>query len=147
MFAKHRRRVQCLTSLGLLTSLKDSGESSVVVVVVETFRPEPQRSMSPLLSTPLRFFLSLSGPPPTLPLTLLPEFCSNSQSDHLPPAPAREEEGKFHSVTLSDGGGSPPRSPPEVPSQSSEVIGCKPAPHSATQTQLCHCFNSGKTAP
>ena len=71
--------------------------------------------MSPLLSTPLRFFLSLSGPPPTLPLTLLPEFCSNSQSDHLPPAPAREEEGKFHSVTLSDGGGSPPRSPLRFP--------------------------------
>lgn len=47
----------------------------------------------------LLLFLSLSGPPPTLPLTLLPEFCSNSQSDHLPLAPAWEEEGKFHSVT------------------------------------------------
>lgn len=30
-----------LESLGLLTSLRDSGESSVVVVVVEADRPEP----------------------------------------------------------------------------------------------------------
>lgn len=37
--------------------------------------------------------LSLSDPPPTFPLTLLPEFCSDSQSDHLPQAPVREEEG------------------------------------------------------
>lgn len=33
-------RVSVLTSLGVLTSLEDSGESSVVVMV-ETVRPEP----------------------------------------------------------------------------------------------------------
>lgn len=43
----------------------------------------------------LLLFLSLSGPPPTLPLTLLPEFCSNSQSDHLPPAPALGRGGEI----------------------------------------------------
>lgn len=97
----------------------------------------------PLLASlplPLRTLL------PTLPLTLLPEFCSNSHSDHLPPAPAREEEGKFHSVTSGGGGGSPQeplRGSPSV----SQMIRCKPVPHSATQTQLCHCFNSRRTAP
>lgn len=84
-------RFSVLTSLGFLTS--ESGKSCVVVVVVETVRPEPLRSISPLLSTP-RFSSSPSPDllPPFLSL-LLPEFCSNSQSDHLPPAPAREEEG------------------------------------------------------
>lgn len=62
--------------------------------------------------------LSLPDPPPTLPLTLLPEFYSKSQSDHLPPAPAQGRGGKFHSLlsVLVGGGGSPQG--PEVPSQS-----------------------------
>lgn len=54
--------------------------------------------MSPLLSTPVLLFLSLSPALlPPFPLTLLPEFCSESQSDHLPPAP---QPGKRREIPL-----------------------------------------------
>ena len=54
--------------------------------------------MSPLRSAPC---LSSSAAPdllPPLPHTLLPEFYSNPQRDHRPPAPVTQEEGKFQPV-------------------------------------------------
>lgn len=93
--------------------------------------------VSPLLSTPRlpSSPLSVSGPPPALPLTLLPEFCSNSPSDHLPPAPGLRRKRRW--------GGIPPchvhgcadtgsHSGSHSGSQSGGGrIRCKPVPHAA----------------
>lgn len=67
------------------------------------------RSDACLLSSPLRSLASL--PPLPLPasshpfLTLLPEFDSNPQRDHRPPAPVTKEEGKFQPVLSAAAGG------------------------------------------
>lgn len=65
---------------------------------------------------------------------------------HLPPAPARDEEGgEFHSVV--SGGGGSPRGPQTVASSRWRGVAFTPDTQSATQTQPCHCFSSSQTAP
>lgn len=64
------------------------------------------RSDACLLFGPLLASLPLPLPASSHPfLTLLPEFYSNPQRDHRPPAPVTKEEGKFQPVPSAAAGG------------------------------------------
>lgn len=114
--------------------------------------------VSPLLSTPRLSSSpsSLDPPPPALPLTLLPEFCSNSPSDHLLPGLRRKRRRRRRWGRR--GGGNSTGAPTQVPlrfpqrfrggshSGGGGTIRCEPDRHAAAaQTQPCHCSNSVRT--
>lgn len=123
--------------MGLLTSLKDSGESSVVVV--EAVRPEPQRSMSPLLSTSCFYSSPCPSPTPFLPPFL--SFLSSAQILRVAICP-QPQPGKRREIPICQAqlwwwccASTGPRGSLSV----SEMTRCSPVLHSATQIQLCHC--------